>query len=168
MDPIESERFQTYFTILRSQKFWSGIWSYMFIEQTLMKSMATSDGFNRGRGIILYFFGLVDLHNIREGVRSFCVIASGPTNLSHGWKSWRNRLCLQLPRNLETYIYNVRMYLFLQRELPERPKIRVQEAMDPLTLYHLCSAKKPERELENISSIFQFFSIISYLRARHA
>jgi hypothetical protein len=40
-----------YFTIRRSDKFWSGLWSDMTIEQTLMRSMKTSGGFTRGRGI---------------------------------------------------------------------------------------------------------------------
>lgn len=39
------------FTIRRTEKFWSGIWSDMTIEQTLMRSMKTSGGLTHGRGI---------------------------------------------------------------------------------------------------------------------
>lgn len=40
-----------FFTVRRSEKFWSGIWSDMTIEQTLMRSMKTVGGVSRGRGI---------------------------------------------------------------------------------------------------------------------
>ncbi|KAG8186082.1 hypothetical protein JTE90_027076 [Oedothorax gibbosus] len=53
MEPIEFQKFTTegYFTIRRSDKFWSGIWSDMTIEQTLMKNRKSSGGLTRGRGI---------------------------------------------------------------------------------------------------------------------
>lgn len=40
-----------FFTIQRSPKFWSGIWSDMTIEQTLMRLMKCEGGLTRGRGI---------------------------------------------------------------------------------------------------------------------
>ncbi|GBM21543.1 hypothetical protein AVEN_85353-1 [Araneus ventricosus] len=41
IDPIEYEKFMEdgYFTIRRTDKFWSGIWSNQSIEQTVMKTM---------------------------------------------------------------------------------------------------------------------------------
>ena len=39
-----------YFTIRRSDRFWSGIWSDLTIEQVLMRSMKTSGGLTRGQG----------------------------------------------------------------------------------------------------------------------
>lgn len=51
---LDYERFVTneYFTIRRSDKFWSGIWSDMTIEQTLMRSMKSNGGLTTyGRGI---------------------------------------------------------------------------------------------------------------------
>ena len=46
MDPTDYEKFVTYgyFTIRRSEKFWSGIWSDMSIEQTLMRTMKCTSG----------------------------------------------------------------------------------------------------------------------------
>lgn len=40
-----------WFTNRRSDKFWSGIWSDMTIEQTLMRSLKISGGLSHGRGI---------------------------------------------------------------------------------------------------------------------
>lgn len=40
-----------YFTIKRTDKFWSGVWSDMTIEQTLMRLMKSSGGLTHGRGI---------------------------------------------------------------------------------------------------------------------
>ena len=53
MKPEEFEKFtsQGYFTIRRSDKFWSGIWTDMTIEQVLMRSIKTSGGLTRGRGL---------------------------------------------------------------------------------------------------------------------
>lgn len=53
MNPREFELFaqQGYFTMRRSDAFWAGVWSDMIIEQTLMRSMKSSGGMTRGRGI---------------------------------------------------------------------------------------------------------------------
>ena len=53
MKPEEFDLFtsQGYFTIRRSDKFWSGIWTDMTIEQVLMRSIKTSGGLTRGRGM---------------------------------------------------------------------------------------------------------------------
>lgn len=40
-----------YFTIRRTSKFWSGVWSDMTIEQVLMRAMKTTGGLTRGRRI---------------------------------------------------------------------------------------------------------------------
>ena len=40
-----------YFTIRRTDKFWSGIWIDMTIEQVLMKSLKSAGGMTHGRGI---------------------------------------------------------------------------------------------------------------------
>ena len=46
MKPEEFQKFtsQDYFTIRRSDKFWSGIWTDMTKEQNLMRSIKTSEG----------------------------------------------------------------------------------------------------------------------------
>ena len=46
MKPMEFQKFTSegYFTIRRSDKFWSGIWTYMTIEEVLMHSIKTSGG----------------------------------------------------------------------------------------------------------------------------
>ena len=40
-----------FFTVRRTDKMWSGIWSDMTVEQVLMRSMKTSGGLTHGRGI---------------------------------------------------------------------------------------------------------------------
>ena len=40
-----------YFTINRTASRWAGVWSDMTIEQTLMRSIKSSGGLTRGRGI---------------------------------------------------------------------------------------------------------------------
>ncbi|XP_025836330.1 uncharacterized protein LOC108737016 isoform X1 [Agrilus planipennis] len=42
---------QGYFTIRRSSKFWSGVWSDVAIEQVLMRGMKCMGGLTRGRGV---------------------------------------------------------------------------------------------------------------------
>lgn len=42
---------ENYFTIRRKTSHWSGVWTDMCIEQTLMRSMKTVGGLSRGRGI---------------------------------------------------------------------------------------------------------------------
>ncbi|GBM50198.1 hypothetical protein AVEN_134772-1 [Araneus ventricosus] len=53
IDPIEYQKFtkDRYFTIRRTDKFWSGIWSDQTIEQSIMKTMKDSGELTRGRGI---------------------------------------------------------------------------------------------------------------------
>ncbi len=53
MDPEEYAQYthRGYFTIRRTDKFWSGVWSDMTVEQVLMYSMKTAGGLTRGRGI---------------------------------------------------------------------------------------------------------------------
>jgi hypothetical protein len=40
-----------YFTLRRTHKFWSGVWTDMTIEQVLMRSMKTTGGLTRGHGM---------------------------------------------------------------------------------------------------------------------
>ncbi|CAH0381987.1 unnamed protein product [Bemisia tabaci] len=49
----ELERFvgEGYFTIRRGDKYWSGTWTDMIIEQNLMRAMKSSGGLTRGRGM---------------------------------------------------------------------------------------------------------------------
>ena len=51
--PREYERFTSlgFFTVRRSERFWSGIWTDLTIEQTLMRTMKVSGGLTQGRGI---------------------------------------------------------------------------------------------------------------------
>ena len=53
MNAAEFDKFvkEGYFTIRRSSKFWSGLWSNLTIEQTLMNLMNQSGGMTTGRGI---------------------------------------------------------------------------------------------------------------------
>lgn len=53
ISPIDFENFVTrgYFTIRRTNSFWTGVWSDLTIEQTLMRSMKSCGGLTRGRGL---------------------------------------------------------------------------------------------------------------------
>ena len=53
MAPDEYDMFTSrgFFTVRRSDKYWCGIWTDMTIEQVLMRSLKTSGGLTRGRGI---------------------------------------------------------------------------------------------------------------------
>ncbi|KMQ84207.1 hypothetical protein RF55_18201 [Lasius niger] len=82
MDPLEYETFtkKGYFTIRRSDKFWSGIWSDMTIEQTLMRTMKSIGGLTHGRGIsnsvlTMWTLGMVFLHNVCDEIEKFCGIS---------------------------------------------------------------------------------------------
>ena len=70
MDPLEYHDFtqRGFFTIRWSDKIWSGIWSDMTIEQTLMRSMKSLGGLTRGRGITDS-----DHVDIRNGIFAQCV-----------------------------------------------------------------------------------------------
>ncbi|GBN80136.1 hypothetical protein AVEN_133765-1 [Araneus ventricosus] len=83
IDPMEYETFTKdgYFTIRCTDKFWSGIWSNQTIEQTLMKTMESSGGLTRGRGItesvlMRWTLGMIHLHNVCEKVEKYCNITS--------------------------------------------------------------------------------------------
>lgn len=68
-----------FFTIRRSDKFWSGVWSDMTIEQVLMCSMKSYGGLTRGRGITdtvltRWTLGMIYLQNICSEVEDFCTV----------------------------------------------------------------------------------------------
>lgn len=82
MPQNEYEAFTTgaNFTIRRNNKFFSGTWTDMVIEQSLMKSMKSSGGLTRGRGIsetvlTTWTLGTVYLQNICDCVETFCNVA---------------------------------------------------------------------------------------------
>ena len=69
-----------YFTIRRSEKFWSGIWSDMTIEQTLMRSMKSSGGLTHGRGmtdsvLAKWILGMPTTLDITEKIEEYCDVA---------------------------------------------------------------------------------------------
>lgn len=79
MTPREYHRFTTagYFTIRRSEKFWSGIFSDMTIEQTLIRLMKICGGLTHGRGytdsvIALWILGMASMHNVCYEMEKFC------------------------------------------------------------------------------------------------
>lgn len=77
MDPMEFNLFtEGYFTIRRSHKFWSGLWTDLTIEQVLMRSMKSQGGLTHGRGIsnsvlARWTEGMVYMLNICEGHEIF-------------------------------------------------------------------------------------------------
>ena len=69
-----------YFTIRRSEKFWSGIWSDMTIEQTLMRSMKSCGGLTHGRGmtdsmLTKWILGMPTNLRVTEKIEEYCDIA---------------------------------------------------------------------------------------------
>lgn len=69
------------FTIRRSQKFWSGLWSDLTIEQVLMRSMKSQGGLTHGRGISSSVLsrwtgGMVFMLNVCESLERFWDISS--------------------------------------------------------------------------------------------
>jgi len=86
IDPLEYNKFtiMVYFTIRRTNKFWSGIWSDMTIEQVLMKSMKSCGGLTRGRSMTdsvlspwtLGIVYLQYLHNICHEVETYCEVTT--------------------------------------------------------------------------------------------
>src|SRR5436190_19326000 len=96
MDPLEYETFtkKGYFTIRRSDKFWSGIWSDMTIEQTLMRTMKSIGGLTHGRGIsnsvlTMWTLGMVYLHNVCDEIEKFCGISIETTEQHVDMRSTR-------------------------------------------------------------------------------
>lgn len=86
MDPLDYERFtkKGFFTIRRTKKFCSGIWSDMTIEQVLMKSMKSYGGLTRGRGMTesvlsRWTLGMVYLQNICNEVETYCNVNTATT-----------------------------------------------------------------------------------------
>ncbi|KAF6198043.1 hypothetical protein GE061_007789 [Apolygus lucorum] len=70
------------FTIRRSDKFWSGIWSDMTIEQVLMRAMKTYGGLTHGRGITdsvlsRWTVEMLCLQQICEQVELYTEVRSG-------------------------------------------------------------------------------------------
>lgn len=66
-----------YFTIRRTHKFWSGVWSDMTIEQVLMRSMKSQGGLTHGRGLsdsVLAKFVLTTLTllDVSNNMEEFC------------------------------------------------------------------------------------------------
>lgn len=72
---------QSFFTVRRSEKHWSGVWSDMTIEQTLMRGIKTLGGLTHGRGfsesvLNKWILGLPATHHVCEAVENYCDITS--------------------------------------------------------------------------------------------
>lgn len=70
-----------FFAIRRSNKYWSGIWSDMTIEQTLMRSMKTKGGLTSGRGytdsvLTKWTKGLPVMQRVSQSIEDFVNITS--------------------------------------------------------------------------------------------
>ncbi|XP_031788953.1 uncharacterized protein LOC116417917 isoform X1 [Nasonia vitripennis] len=81
MDPLEFERYTKdgYFTIRRSDKAWSGVWSDMIIEQTLNRFFGTD--LKHGRGVTpsvvaRYLFAMPSAFNVMECLENYCAMKS--------------------------------------------------------------------------------------------
>lgn len=81
LNVIEYSKFisQGFFSIRRTDKPWSGVWSDMTIEQTLMRSMHGFSGFTHGKGyddsvIAKWILGMPTFCDISEQIEEFCQI----------------------------------------------------------------------------------------------
>ncbi|XP_054714645.1 uncharacterized protein LOC129224244 [Uloborus diversus] len=79
LDQNDYNKFVTegFFTIRRSDKFWCGLWTDMTIEQTLMRSMKSTGGLTRGRGIsdstmAKWILSMPILVEVSQKVEEFC------------------------------------------------------------------------------------------------
>lgn len=73
-----------YFTIRRSDKFWSGVWSDMTIEQTLMRLMKSKGGLTQGRGftdssLTKWVLGMPIMNQVTQAVEEFAGVLSSST-----------------------------------------------------------------------------------------
>lgn len=72
---------KVFFTVRRSEKHWSGVWSDMTIDQTLMRGIKTLGGLTHGRGfsesvLNKWILGLPAIHHVCEAVENYCDITS--------------------------------------------------------------------------------------------
>lgn len=89
MNEEDKEKFcnKGFFTIRRTEKFWAGIWSDQTIEQTLMRSMKSSGGLTRGRGVTdsvlsKWILAAPIMSTISEQVENYCGV-SYSTSVQH-------------------------------------------------------------------------------------
>lgn len=82
MDIFEYEQFTNkgFFTIRRSEKFWSGIWSDMTIEQVLMKAIKSIGSLTHGRGltdsvITKWVLSMILLVEVCNEMENFCNVS---------------------------------------------------------------------------------------------
>lgn len=82
MNPHQYERFTTegFFTIRRTEKFWSGVWTDMTIEQVLMRAMKTQGGLTHGRGmsesvLIKFILTMIILDEVCNEMEDFCDVS---------------------------------------------------------------------------------------------
>lgn len=86
MDPSELQQFtkEAYFTIRKTDKFRSGIWSDMTIEQSLMRPLKGPGGVTRGRGItdsvlIRWIISSVALVDVVDNIENFTNVHYEPS-----------------------------------------------------------------------------------------
>lgn len=77
--PKEYEKYvqKGYFTVRRSEKFWSWIWSDMTIKQTLIRSMTSAGGLTHGKGmthsmLTKWILGMPTTLRIAENNEEYC------------------------------------------------------------------------------------------------
>lgn len=82
MGEFEYKKFttQSYFTIRRSHKFWSGVSSDMTVEQVLMRSIKTQGGLTHGRGwsesvLTKFVHTAIMLVEVCNEVENFCNVS---------------------------------------------------------------------------------------------
>lgn len=84
LPPTDYNKFvnQGFFTIRRTEKFWSGIWSDMTIEQTEKKDSKSIGGITHGRGITdsvlgKWILAMPTISEVTNKVSEFCHVEFG-------------------------------------------------------------------------------------------
>ena len=82
MDIVEYDKFcrQGFFTMRRSNRFWTGVWSDMTIEQVLMRAMKCSGGLTHGRGlteaiIAKWILSMIAIMEVVNQMENFCDVS---------------------------------------------------------------------------------------------
>ncbi|GBP41567.1 hypothetical protein EVAR_20375_1 [Eumeta japonica] len=86
-DDYEFTQFtEGFFTIRRTHKFWSGVWTDMTIEQVLMRSMKTQGGLTHGRANLPPTEGAAEQHCYRAYYQLQTWLGNELTVTDWGWK----------------------------------------------------------------------------------
>ena len=112
-EQVENEKH----AVQRSQRYWAGVWSDLVIEQTLMRSVKSTGGLTRGRGMqeVTRYLWASSLHHLASINNSMELLAGssvkrskehidlGPSRLTQDCNDWKRFKDWLTARNLFTF-----------------------------------------------------------------